>query len=87
MDEAASLPTTTAIEVSGKEIHIEHIDGPVDVHSRNFGNTRIYSLGWEAKVFLKEGIEHTYPWIEAQVKAVQEAKQKVTSWEQILRSK
>jgi len=66
----------TVAEVSGKEIHIEHIDGPVGVHSRNFSNARIYSLGWRAKVFLKEGISLTYPWIEAQVKATQEAKQK-----------
>jgi GDP-D-mannose 3',5'-epimerase len=57
------------IEVSGKEIHIKHVDGPVGVHSRNFSNARIYSLGWRAKVFLKEGISLTYPWIEAQVKA------------------
>jgi len=26
-------------------------------------------LGWRAKVFLKEGIGYTYPWIEAQVRA------------------
>jgi nucleoside-diphosphate-sugar epimerase len=30
------------------------------------------SLGWEAKVSLKEGIGYTYPWIEAQVKAMEE---------------
>ena len=40
--------------------------------SRNFGNERIYSPGWEAKVFLKEGIGYTYPWIEEQVQTVQE---------------
>jgi len=62
----------TVIEVSGKEIHVKHVDGPVGVQSRNFGNARIYSLGWEAKVFLKEGIGYTYPWIEAQVKAARE---------------
>jgi len=59
----------TVIGVSGKEIHVKHVDGPVGVHSRNFSNARIYSLGWRAKVFLKEGIGHTYPWIEAQVRA------------------
>ena len=57
----------TVAEVSGKKINIEHVQGPVGVQSRNFSNERIYSLGWEAKVFLKEGIAHTYPWIEAQV--------------------
>ena len=43
----------TVIEVSGKEIHVKHVDGPVGVHSRNFSNARIYSLGWRAEVFLK----------------------------------
>jgi nucleoside-diphosphate-sugar epimerase len=61
----------TVIEVSGKRINVKHVDGPVGVQSRNFSNERIYSLGWRAKVFLKEGIALTYPWIEAQVKAQQ----------------
>ena len=39
----------------------------VGVQSRNFSNARMYSIGWEAKVFLEEGIGLTYPWIEAQV--------------------
>lgn len=64
----------TVAEVLGKEIHIEHIDGPVGMQSRIFSNTRIYSLGWEVKVFLKEGTERTYPWIEAQVKAERETR-------------
>jgi nucleoside-diphosphate-sugar epimerase len=59
-------------EVSGKRINIKHVDGPVGVQSRNFSNARIYSLGWKARVFLKEGIGYTYPWIEAQVKAARE---------------
>jgi len=59
----------TVIEVSGKRIHVKHVDGPVGVQARNFSNARIYSLGWRAKVSLKEGIGHTYRWIEAQVKA------------------
>ena len=56
------------IQVSGKDIHIRHVDGPVGVLARNFSNERIYSLGWEAKVFLREGISLTFPWIAAQVK-------------------
>ncbi len=59
----------TVIKVAGKTVHVKHIDGPVGVQSRNFGNARIHSLGWKAKVFLEEGISLTYPWIEAQVKA------------------
>ena len=63
----------TVAEVAGKQIHVSHIDGPVGVQSRNFSNERIYSTGWRPKVFLKEGIELTYPWIEDQVKAAKSA--------------
>jgi GDP-D-mannose 3', 5'-epimerase len=58
-----------AAEVSGKKVAVRHIDGPVGVQSRNFSNERIYSLGWKAKFYLKDGIKQTYPWVEAQVKA------------------
>jgi len=61
----------TVIEVSGKTINVKHIEGPIGVQSRNFSNERIYSLGWQAKIFLGEGIALTYPWIEAQVRAQQ----------------
>ncbi len=44
---------------SGKTIHIKHIDGPVGVQSRNFSNERIYSTGWQANYFLKDGIAQT----------------------------
>lgn len=57
----------TVISVSGKEIHIEHVDGPVGVHSRNFSSDRAYSLGWRARVSLREGIGYTYPWVLARV--------------------
>jgi nucleoside-diphosphate-sugar epimerase len=58
----------TVAEVSGKKINIKHIEGPVGVQSRNFSNARIYSLGWQAKYLLADGIAETYPWIEAQLK-------------------
>jgi nucleoside-diphosphate-sugar epimerase len=57
-------------EVAGKRINVHHIEGPVGVQSRNFNNARIESLGWKPKYSLKDGIALTYPWIEAQVKAV-----------------
>jgi nucleoside-diphosphate-sugar epimerase len=57
-------------KVAGKQIRIKHIEGPVGVRSRNFSNGRIYSIGWRPKIFLEEGIRRTYPWVEAQVKAV-----------------
>jgi nucleoside-diphosphate-sugar epimerase len=59
----------TVAEVAGKKINVKHVKGPVGVQSRNFSNERIYSLGWRAQYFLKDGIARTYPWIEAQVKA------------------
>jgi nucleoside-diphosphate-sugar epimerase len=65
VDELANM----AAGVAGKRVHLRHIDGPVGVHSRNFSNARIYSLGWTAKVDLEKGLALTYPWIDAQVKA------------------
>jgi nucleoside-diphosphate-sugar epimerase len=61
----------TVAEIAGKRINIRYIKGPVGVQSRNFSNARIYSIGWQAKFYLKDGIARTYPWVEAQVKAAQ----------------
>jgi nucleoside-diphosphate-sugar epimerase len=58
----------TVAEVAGKKIHVRHVEGPVGVQSRNFSNARIYTTGWQAKYFLKDGIALTYPWIESQVR-------------------
>jgi GDP-D-mannose 3',5'-epimerase len=57
----------TVAAVSGKQIKIKHVKGPVGVQSRNFSNARIESLGWQAQWPLRRGIEQTYPWIAAQV--------------------
>jgi len=65
VDELAQM----AARVAGKQVHIKHVDGPVGVQSRNFSNERIYSAGWQAKIYLEDGIRSTYPWIEAQVRA------------------
>ena len=59
----------TVAEVAGKKINVKHVEGPVGVQSRNFSKERIHSIGWRARVFLKEGISLMYPWVEAQVKA------------------
>lgn len=56
----------TVAKVSGKRISIKHVPGPVGVQSRNFSNERIYSIGWQARYFLEDGIAQTYPWIEEQ---------------------
>ena len=70
----------TVIEVAAKEIHVKYVEGlweplrlgqarnPSTGSGRRFSKVRIHSLGWEAKVSLKEGISRTYPWIETQIK-------------------
>jgi len=60
----------TVAKVAGKKIKTKCVEGPVGVRSRNFSNVRIYSIGWQPKVYLEEGISLTYPWIEAQVMAL-----------------
>lgn len=59
---------STVIDASGKNIRPEHVEGPVGVHARNFDKSKIKSLGWQASTSLQEGIEHTYKWIELQVR-------------------
>jgi nucleoside-diphosphate-sugar epimerase len=59
----------TVASVSGKRFNVEWVKGPVGVQSRNFSNERIYSLGWQAKVFIEDGIRLTYPWVAQQVEA------------------
>jgi len=59
----------TVARVARKKISVRHIPGPVGVHSRNFSNERIYSIGWRSRFHLEDGIRLTYPWVEAQVKA------------------
>ena len=61
----------TVVEVSGKKIHVRHVEGPVGVQSRNFSNARIFTTGWRPEHFLDNGIALTYPWIESQVKEAQ----------------
>jgi nucleoside-diphosphate-sugar epimerase len=58
----------TVIDVSGKDIEIEHVEGPVGVQARNFDKSKIKSLGWEAETSLREGIAKTYSWLEEQAR-------------------
>jgi len=67
----------TVCEVAGKKVNVNHIKGPVGVQSRNFSNERIFSIGWKPKIFLKEGIEKTYPWIQKQLRKAARKAQKV----------
>ena len=58
----------TAAKVSGKDVEINHIDGPLGVRGRNSNNDLIREkLGWDYTQTLEEGIEKTYTWINSQV--------------------
>lgn len=59
----------TVAAVADKKVTIRHVEGPVGVHSRNFSNARIESLGWRAQWPLHRGIKETYPWVAAQCAA------------------
>lgn len=58
-----------AIDISGKDLSIENIDGPLGVHGRNSDNN-LYreKMGWEPTQSLREGMEKTYAWILQQTK-------------------
>jgi len=62
--------------VSKKTIQAQTVPGPVGVMSRNFSNQKIYSIGWQSKFDLKDGIALTYPWIVKQVKKAARAEAK-----------
>ena len=55
-------------EISGKDISLKHIDGPLGVRGRNSNNDLIRkTLQWDYQFTLKEGITQTYNWIDEQV--------------------
>lgn len=56
------------IEISGKDLQLKHVDGPVGVQNRGFRTDRIEALGWISKVSLKEGLTQTYKWVEDQLR-------------------
>ena len=53
--------------VAKKHVKSRYVSGPVGVQSRNFSNEKIYSTGWRPRFSLRDGIQRTYPWVEAQV--------------------
>lgn len=56
------------IEISGKDIAIKNIPGPVGVRGRNSNNDLIRKvLNWEPKYTLRHGMELTYNWINKQI--------------------
>lgn len=55
-------------EISGKDIQINNVEGPVGVNGRNSDNRLIQAeLGWSPEATLKAGLEKTYAWIANQV--------------------
>ena len=56
------------IEIAGKKLKLNHIDGPLGVMGRNSDNKLIeQKLSWRPSRPLREGIEKAYMWIEEQV--------------------
>jgi len=59
-----------AIDISGKELKIKHIPGPLGVRGRNSDNRLIKEkLGWAPTEPLLDGMRKTYSWIKEQVDA------------------
>jgi GDP-D-mannose 3', 5'-epimerase len=55
-------------DVAGKDVTIEHIEGPQGVRGRNSDNSRLREvLGWEPRIDLEQGLAETYRWIEKQL--------------------
>ena len=58
-----------AIDISGKDLSIVNIDGPIGVNGRNSDNNLIREkLGWEPSLRLRDGMQKTYDWIDQQVR-------------------
>ena len=71
-EEMVSINQLAAIimELAGKKVAIRNIPGPVGVRGRNSDNRLIEEkLGWRPSQTLAAGLEHTYDWIERQVRS------------------
>lgn len=59
-----------AVELSGKQLSLTHIPGPLGVRGRNSDNRLIKEkLGWDPQYPLRDGLGKTYAWVSAQVAA------------------
>jgi GDP-D-mannose 3',5'-epimerase len=79
MNEMAAL----ALGYAGKTdtVKINHIPGPEGVRGRNSDNTLIKEvLGWAPGIDLKDGLERTYKWIDAQCNRDAENGQNLTEY-------
>lgn len=62
-----------AADVAGKSVKLRHIPGPLGVRGRNSDNRLIAeTLGWRPSLPLRFGMEHTYVWIDGQVRIAQQ---------------
>lgn len=69
-DEMISINDLAAmiIAISGKDLRVRHIPGPLGVRGRNSDNALIHEkLGWAPSRPLKDGMETTYNWVSQQV--------------------
>lgn len=58
------------IQISGKDLKLRHIKGPLGVRGRNSDNRLIEArLGWKPTRPLKEGLTKTYAWVSEQLRA------------------
>ena len=56
------------IEISGKNLQLKNIEGPLGVRGRNSDNTLINQyLNWQPKYSLFDGIKNTYAWIKKSI--------------------
>lgn len=61
-----------AIDISGKNLTLKNIEGPVGVMGRNSDNDILRKeLNWEPSQTLRDGMEKTYTWISDQVNSLQ----------------
>lgn len=64
-----------AMEISGKDLKFEHIEGPMGVRGRSSHNLKVRSdLGWQPETSLQEGLEKTFHWINHQVQEALQTK-------------
>ncbi len=58
------------MEIAGKTLSIRHVAGPLGVRGRRSDNRLIRKrLGWAPSLPLRAGLQATYRWIDAQVRA------------------
>jgi GDP-D-mannose 3',5'-epimerase len=58
------------MEIAGRTLSIRHVAGPLGVRGRRSDNRLIRErLGWAPSLPLRDGLQATYRWIEAQVRA------------------